>query len=300
MSERDALPPLLQRLLKVMEQAERYKSQKRKQRRKGILPFHIQHNTTPQMMEIWLRTLEPLHRITGLSQSTWGKIKAFLNQLGVLARDGSLAPFGERLRCLLQNHPELLAEAVHGHLYTMHRFDPSVRFSFAYATICDWLWERGEVALTGKVTSELVGLVVERGAEFYQIPAEQIAFSTNSVRGALNWLKALNPPVLERDASNRFWVFRRRRECHPLNVTWVLSTWFRLNEMATGGEVIWHAELEDFLTRCLMLEEGCAKISVEVASEWHRWRNKVLEAEKRDKWLAAVRLNNPLEWGNVV
>jgi hypothetical protein len=69
--------------------------------------------------------------------------------------------------------------------------------------------------------------------------------------------------------------------------------------MATGGKMVWSVELEDFLSRCLMLEEGCAKISVEVAFEWHKWRNKVLEAEKRDKWLAAVRLNNLLEWGSV-
>ena len=111
-----------------MERTEQYESQMRKRQRKGILPFHIQHNTTPQAVETWLRTLEPLHHTTELSQGTWGKIKAFLHQLGVLTREGSLAPFGERLRRLLQSHPDLLAEAVHGHLYTMHRFDPTVRF----------------------------------------------------------------------------------------------------------------------------------------------------------------------------
>ena len=280
-----------------MERAERYESQKRKQRRKGILPFHIQHNITPAIIRLVAMSPNTLPEGLPFSPKTWIRIKAFVHQLGVLARDGSLAPFGERLRSLLQNFPDLLAEAVHGHLYTMHRFDPAVRFSFAYATICDWLWERGEVALTSKVISELVSLVVERGSEFYQIPANQIAFSQNSVRGALNWLKALKPPILEQGAFVKVWVFRRRKQCHPLSVTWALSSWFRLNGIATGGEVLWRVELEDFLTRCLMLEEGYAKIAVEVASEWHRWRDKVMEAQKQGELLASVRLNRLLEWG---
>ena len=69
--------------------------------------------------------------------------------------------------------------------------------------------------------------------------------------------------------------------------------------MADGGEAIWHVELQDFLTRCLMLDEGCTRTVVEVASEWHKWRGKILEAQKRDKWLASIRLNGLLEWGEV-
>ena len=188
MPKRDDLPPLLQRLIKVMERTERYEAQKQKRQQKGILPFHIQHNITPAIIGIVVTSPDTLPNGLPFSPQTWGRVKAFVHQLSVLTREGSLAPLGERLRRLLQSYPDLLAEAVHGHLYTMHRFDPAVRFSFAYATICDWLWERGEVALTSKVFAELVGLVVERGAEFYQIPAEQIAFSPNSVRGALLFL----------------------------------------------------------------------------------------------------------------
>jgi len=296
-SERDDLPPWLQRLIKVMEQAERYESQKRKQRRKGVLPFHIQHNIAPAIIRIVVTSPSTLPKGLPFSPRTWDKIKAFVHQLGVLARDGSLAPFGERLRSLLQNFPDLLAEAVHGHLYTMHHFDPAVRFSFAYATICDWLWERGEVALTSKVIYELVSLVVERGSKFYQIPEGQIAFSQNSVRGALNWLKGLNPPVIERSELGKRLIFRRRRNCHPLTVAWGLSVWYRLKKIAVGKQLVWRNDLEEFLSRCLLLDDGCAKIAVEVAANWTGWRESILEAQKHGELLAYVRLNRLLGWG---
>ncbi|MFA0782869.1 hypothetical protein [Fervidibacter sacchari] len=297
MMEHDDLPPLLKQLLKIMERTERYEQKERKRPKRSALPFHIQHNTTPLVVWEVLQVTEPILRIPSISQGTWSKIKPFLCQLGILARDGSLTPFGERLRKLMQIYPDLLAEAIHGHLYTAYRFDPTVRFSFAYATICDWLWERREVALTGEVLSELVGLVVRRGAEFYGIPETEIAFSTNSVRGALNWLKGLNPPVIERSKLSKRLIFRCRKHCHPLTVAWALSVWYRLNEIEVGEWLIWESELEEFLSRCLLLDDGCAKIAVEVAASWTGWSESVLEAQKRGEMLAFVRINRLLGWG---
>lgn len=201
-----------------------------------------------------------------ISSDTWSKIKPFLYQLGILATNGALTLLGEQLRCLVAQEPELLGEAVHGHLYTLHRFNSAVRFSFAYATICDWLWERQQVAVTGRVIAELVSVVVERGSVVYNVPAEEIAFSPNSVRGAFHWLKSLQPPVLERDMTSKAWLFHRRRQCSPLTVLWALSAWWQLNKIPAGEWVAWHGALEDFLSRCLMLEDGYAKIAVEVAA----------------------------------
>jgi len=298
MMEHDDLPPLLKQLLKIMERTERYEEKERKRPKRNVLPFHIQHNITPSIVLALLKSPEAIPARPPISAKTWDKVgKAFVQQLGILARDGSLTPFGERLRKLVQIYPDLLAEAIHGHLYTAYRFDPTVRFSFAYATICDWLWERREVALTGEVLSELVGLVVRRGAEFYGIPETEIAFSTNSVRGALNWLKGLNPPVIERSELSKRLIFRCRKHCHPLTVAWALSVWYRLNEIEVGERLIWQSELEEFLSRCLLLDDGCAKIAVEVAASWTGWRESVLEAQKRGEILAHVRLNRLLSWG---
>jgi len=298
MTERDDLPPLLKRLLKVMERMERYEQRERKRPKRDVLPFHIQHNITPSIVIALLKSPEAIPTRLPISVKTWDKVgKAFVQQLGILARDGSLAPLGERLRDLMKSHPDLLAEVIHGHLYTAYKFDFGVRFSFAYATICDWLWERREVALTGEVLSELVGLVAQSGAEFYGIPETEIAFSTNSVRGALNWLKELNPPVIERSELIKRLIFRRRKHCHPLTVAWALSAWYRLNGIEVSEWLIWQSELEEFLSRCLLLDDGCAKIAVEVAANWTGWSESVLEAQKRGEMLAFVRINRLLGWG---
>ena len=268
------------------------------------LPFHIQHNTTPTIVSLTVMkggisriAPEEVGNVIGVKFSSLQKrIAPFMGQIGIL--DGwRLDEFGERLKVLGQSYPDLLAEALHVHLYTLHWRQPDAYFSFAYATICDWLWERREVALTGEVLSELVGLVVQRSAEFYGISEAEVAFSTNSVRGALNWLRGLNPPVIERCELSKRLTFRRRRHCHPLTIAWALSVWYRLNGIGVGEWLVWRSELEEFLSRCLLLDDGCAKIAVEVAANWAGWRESVLETQKRGELLAYVRLDRLLGWG---
>ncbi|MCS7186061.1 MAG: hypothetical protein RMK89_03805, partial [Armatimonadota bacterium] len=178
------------------------------------LPFHIQHNTTPSTVEKALKlasvggtSLESLSTILGYSRGTTAHIVPFLRQIGIL--DGwRMSEFGGRLMQLMHTHPDLLAEAVHVHLYTLHWVQPNAYFSFAYSVICDWLWERGEWMLDGKTRAQLVGVVVEAAEQIYGVDSGQVAFSSNSVNGALNWLKELNPPVIY--GSGKVRTFKRR------------------------------------------------------------------------------------------
>ncbi len=295
--ERDDLPPMLQKWLKIMERAKRYERQKSKRPRKGILPFHIQHNITPTVVRIVVSEPQNLPRNLPFSASTWSRVKAFIHQIGVLGSDESLTCFGMQLANLLRYDPSLLSEAIHGHLYTLHLFNPEVRFSFAYSVICDWLWERRETVVDSRIVAELVGIVVEKGSEVYGIPPEEIAFSVNSVRGAFNWLKSLQPPVFERDPSGKVRLFRRRRQCSPLSVLWALSAWWQLKGVGVGEWVTWGSDLEEFLSRCLLLDDGCAKIAVEIAAGWQAWRSRFLEAQTQGQFLSALRLNRLFSWG---
>ncbi len=295
--ERDDLPPMLQKWLKIMERAKRYERQKSKRPRKGILPFHIQHNTTLHAVRAVLSNPQTAASKLSILPATWGKIKPFLCQMGLLTTNGTLSRLGERLRELVEYDPSLLGEAIHGHLYTLHRFNPEVRFSFAYSVICDWLWERRETVVDSRIVAELVGIVVEKGSEVYGIPPEEIAFSVNSVRGAFNWLKSLQPPVFERDPSGKVWLFRRRRQCSPLSVLWALSAWWQLKGVGVGEWVTWGSDLEEFLSRCLLLDDGCAKIAVEIAAGWQAWRSRFLEAQTQGQFLSALRLNRLFSWG---
>ena len=191
------------------------------------LPFHIQHNTTPIVVVKTLQSAtneqlssETMSRVLSFSKGTTVHIAAFMRQIGIL--DGwRLSEFGERLKVLGQSYPDLLAEALHVHLYTLHWRQPDAYFSFAYATICDWLWERGNWALDGRGKAELVGVVVNAAAEKFGVDASQIAFSQNSVSGAINWLKALKPPVIKGEQKgNRFTL---REACPVQTLLWSID-----------------------------------------------------------------------------
>ena len=202
-------------------------------KRKGTkgLPFHIQHNTTPTIVSLTVikgsasrAAPEEISSAIGVKLSSLQKrIAPFLRQMGIL--DGwRLSEFGERLRVLGQSHPDLLAEALHVHLYTLHWRQPDAYFSFAYATICDWLWERGTWVLDDRGKAELVGVVVNAAAEKFGVDAGQIAFSKNSVSGAINWLKALNPPVIKSDRkSGRFSL---RDACPIQTLLWGIDAFY--------------------------------------------------------------------------
>lgn len=198
----------------------------------GRLPFHIQHNTTPTVVAKTLKSaidgslsLESLSTALGYGKGTIEKVMLpWLRQMGVL--DGwKLSEFGERLRQLVQTHHELLPEAVHVHLYTLHWVQPEAYFSFAYSAICDWLWERGEWLVDGKTKSQLVGVVVETAGQVYGVDSGQIAFSNNSIQGALNWLKELNPPVLQ--SSGKSPIFKRRSSCSVYTLLWAVSALYQ-------------------------------------------------------------------------
>jgi hypothetical protein len=199
-------------------------------KRKGTkrLPFHIQHNTTPTIVSLTVMkggisriAPEEVGSVIGVKFSSLQKrIAPFMRQIGIL--DGwRLSEFGERLKVLGQSYPDLLAEALHVHLYTLHWRQPDAYFSFAYATICDWLWERGNWALDGRGKAELVGVVVNAAAEKFGVDASQIAFSQNSVSGAINWLKALKPPVIKGEQKGR--QFSVREACPVQTLLWSID-----------------------------------------------------------------------------
>ncbi len=241
------------------------------------LPFHIQHNTTPVYLQKVLSlvtegdcTVEKLSSSQRLAKDTAGKILRFLRQIGVL--DGwRLSEFGERLRQLGQTHPDLLAEAVHVHLYTLHWTQPDAYFSFAYATICDWLWERGEWKLDGRSVSQLVSVVVDAAEQLYKVDASQIAFSTNSVRGALNWLRALNPPVLTRSGGE---IFKQRPTCPVQTLLWAVDALYHHPDWQRNYGV--RMQLDDerltLLSKiCMTTLDGLEKV-LEMAGRVHDYR----------------------------
>jgi hypothetical protein len=157
----------------------------------------------------------------------------FVRQSGLLERTGlSLTDLGRHFHQLAQHSPGLFPEAIHCLLYTAYVLDEAKRFSWAYARVVDALWKSGERALDAEAMSQLVGMVVDEATQTFAVPTEQIAFSRDSVRGALNWLRALDPPTVTRDGKSD--TFRRRYFCPAPTFLWAVDFLYRASNATYG------------------------------------------------------------------
>ena len=224
------------------------------------LPFHIQQNTSPDVLRAILarcvdRYITPrdLAQELGLSVGTVQHIIAFLRQMGFLEQNKVvLTDIGIAFQRLDQKSQNLLPEAVHCLLYTGHTFDATKRFSWAYARVVDALWTKGDCMLNGQTMAELVGMVVDEALQEFDVPVEKIAFSHNSVRGVLNWLRALEPSVVESESkSNRF---RRRHFCPPPVFLWAVDFIYRAHCTAHGVRVFLTPERVEQLCKLCVLD----------------------------------------------
>ena len=231
------------------------------------LPFHIQQNTSPEVLRAILArcydgrvTISDLAQELAMCLGTVQHIVPFVRQSGLLNSTGlSLTDLGAQFYHFSQQSPDMLAEAMHHLLYTAHTFDPTKRFSWAYARVVDALWARGDCILDRQTTAELVGMVVEEASQKFGVPVEKIAFSHNSVRGVLNWLRALEPSVIEReDKSNRF---RRRHFCSPSVFLWAVDFIYRAHCTAHGVRMFLTPErIEQLCKLCVLDPSGLENV----------------------------------------
>jgi hypothetical protein len=177
-----------------------------------------------------------------------------IRRLGLLCEGKAFAitELGERMVTLSYHFPALLPEAMHCLLYTTHVFDPAKRFSWAYARVVDALWESDAYVLDGQATARLVGMVVEEASQAFGVPIEKIAFSRDSIRGVLNWLQALEPPVIESTGKSN--CFRRRHYCPPLAFLWAVDFLYRAHCTAHGVRMFLTPERVDQLCRSCALD----------------------------------------------
>jgi hypothetical protein len=223
------------------------------------LSFHVQQNLTPERLRAILYagadgTADPaqLAMNCGLRRSVLEKVMLpFVRQLG-LFENTSLTELGRQFYQLARQFPTLFSEAIHCLLYTAHVFDSAKHFSWAYARVVDALWTKGDCVVNGQTMAELVGIVVDEASQEFGVPVEKIAFSHDSVRGVLNWLRALEPPVVESQSkSNRF---RRRHFCPTLLFLWAVDFIYRDHGTAHGVRVFLTPERIEQLCKLCVLD----------------------------------------------
>lgn len=228
--------------------------------RAKALPFHIQQNTTSQVLRVLLARCHDGHVTTndlaqelGMHLGTVQHILPFVRQVGLLEADRlALTDRGIAFHDLVHHFPSMLPEAMHHLLYTAHTFDEAKRFSWAYARLVDTLWTSGERVLDGETTAQLVGIIVESATQTFGVPLEQIAFSRDSVRGALNWLRALDPPTVTNQ--NRSDVFRRRYFCPIPTLLWAVDFLYSITNTPHGVRMFLTPERIERLCQICVLD----------------------------------------------
>ena len=218
--------------------------------------FHVEHNARPELVRIILRYAQDQDReqLTAETGKSWGTIQRMLPMLyeiGLLNKPLATTGLGKQIAQIEQQLPVLFPEAIHHLLYTIHIFKKARR-SWAYAKVVDALWMSEERTLDGEAKSHLVGMVVEEASLEFDIPEEKIAFSHDSVRGVLNWLRALDPPVVIKEG--KVDIFRRRHFCPVPSFLWAVDFLYRVTDTAYGVRLFLIPEHIERLCRACVLD----------------------------------------------
>lgn len=151
-------------------------------------------------------------------------------------------------------NPELRGDVLHWLMYSGWSESNPLIFlpSWSYRQICNRLWDLGiqkldSSFLDGLVT-EMVGLTEKAFRQMGVSEFSEISFSRKSLTGAIKWLEAMNPPVLEDN------LFQRRDFCEPAIMLLAFSYALRDDPDALQVNVLLSDELKEELCRVCLLD----------------------------------------------
>jgi hypothetical protein len=182
------------------------------------------------------------------------ELTSILIQLGLLHRDDdnklTLSPLGY---CLAKYPEDLYGELLHIMFY--HGWvesQPQVFLSsWAYRKTCNDYYSVADIELSPNYLDRQVAEIIGNAEEvFTALGVEDfagISFSRKSLRGALGWLKALNPSVITDDH------FEQRGYCPPETLLLAIGYTLRDDPDAIDVDVLLSAELQEDICRACLL-----------------------------------------------
>lgn len=229
----------------------------------GKLTLHVQQNTTPERVVSIINFLaqsktdiQELSTQCNLGESTLEKvIFPFLRSISILTSKKNsleLTALGKAAVGICDAKPELLGEFLHLLIYNLHNQDKSKGFSWAYATIVQQLWLRQEVLLSSTEKNSLVGELIETASEKFQLQKSEIAFSSASIGGVINWLGSLKPSVLEEQGKSP--RFSRRYFCAAPILLKAVDAIYRQEDRTYGSKILLRENIQEHLCQMLLLD----------------------------------------------
>lgn len=233
----------------------------------GQLMFHVRHNARPVLIKEVLQILNGDNTLTLDGILDIGKQRGY--QVGTViqskqslkenpiqtARDLdlivdqsiSLTNLGEQMVKLLLYKPNIFNEVMHILHYTLWAPVTATDncFSWSYHTMCNQLWENSSATIDrGQIVSIISEIAMER------FRTNRVSFSKDSVRGVLQWLAELDPPVL--DKANK--IFKRRTFCPPETFALAVDYLYRLEGIDYQANLLLNLDKQETICKVCLLE----------------------------------------------
>lgn len=231
------------------------------------LMFHVRHNAKPDLVREVIQILgrEGLESIESFLEG--GKQRGFQIGTTILSKQSikensiqsardlglveasslCLSQLGLDMLTLLEYKPAVFNELMH--LFHYFLWTPIKEadncFSWSYKTTCDMLWENEHQQIN---RAQLVSDVCELAIG--QFKTNQVSFSKDSVRGVLQWLNELEPPVLDEGAK----TFMRRRFCPPEAIAYSVDRLYQAENIEYQTNLLIDGEKREMICRSCLLD----------------------------------------------
>lgn len=137
--------------------------------------------------------------------------------------------------------------------------------------MCDRLWEAGNRSIDrGRLVSEVVELAMQ------QFTTNRVSFSKDSVRGVLQWLSELHPPVLDLESK----LFSRRTFSPPECLALAMDFLYRSEGVDYQTNLLLGMEKQEVICKFCLLEP----IAFDTALDWAIGQYPFLQQGNRGGW----------------
>jgi len=256
--------------------------------------FHVRHNARPILIKELLEILIEDQEIQKLDDILkLGTHKGYLIGTAVLSQQSlkenplqtardlglvqeqrlALTDLGKHVVSLFRQKPAVWGDVIHALFYG--RWSPQNVaehcFSWSYRTMCDKLWEAGDRSIDrGQLVSDVVDLAMQ------QFVTNRVSFSKDSVRGVLQWLNELRPPVLDTESK----LFSRRSFCSPECLALAVDFLYRSEGIDYQTNLLLGIEKQELICKFCLLEPT----AFDAALDWAIGQYSFLQQGSRGGW----------------
>jgi hypothetical protein len=248
--------------------------------------MHIRHQVTPdyvrEMLDVFgvvgeSDTITPLMATAeelGLNIGTFTSERGtFADILEVMRKMGIVQKFcatdkSAAVRKVYRHNRSLLSELFHFVLFTGAWTKQRDGIHWGYRRVCALLWQSAPTIIDRQ---RIAGQVMDDAAEHLGF---RPAYSVNSVDGVLNWLRALEPPVIREEGALHF---ERRGFCPPELLLLGIDDLYRKQGVGYQSNLPLDTEARQYLLELCMLEPE----SLERVLSWCTSQFDILTADSR-------------------